>query len=324
MTGVVTAEAELARIALRVLSPGGARGRLSVFIFHRVLPAPDPLLPDEPDAARFERIARLIARSFNVLSLGEGIARVADGTLPPAAAAVTFDDGYLDNLTVAQPILARHAIPATVFVATSFLDGGRMWNDDIIEAVRRSPGPNLDWSRFGLGVHDIGSADARVRCYSAILGKLKYEDHARRAERAREIARHAGVPDSSDLMLTGAQVRQLRHQGIDIGAHTHTHPILNSIADAQAVAEIMDGRARLEAILDESVDLFAYPNGVPGKDFSPRHADIVRSAGFRAAVTTAPGTAGVRGDPYLVPRFTPWDKPMWKFAARCAANVRSG
>jgi hypothetical protein len=72
------------------------------------------------------------------------------------------------------------------------------------------------------------------------------------------------------------------------------------------------------------VDLFAYPNGIPGKDFSPRHVDMVRSAGFTAAVTTARGAAAKSCSPWLLPRFTPWDRSMWKFALRCVENLRHG
>ncbi len=199
MFGAGTAEAEIARIVLRALSPAGHQGRLSVFIFHRVLAAGDPVLPSEPDAAQFDRIVRFISRAFNLLSLGDAVARLANQTLPAAAATITFDDGYLDNYTVALPILRRYKAPATIFVATGFLDGGRMWNDDIIEAVRSAPGPTLDWSRYGLGIYDVQSTDARVRCYSDVLGRLKYVEHAQRANRAREIATNAGVPEASDI-----------------------------------------------------------------------------------------------------------------------------
>jgi peptidoglycan/xylan/chitin deacetylase (PgdA/CDA1 family) len=315
-------EAELARVALRFLAPGGNDGRLSIFIFHRVLAAPDPLIPSEPDAVRFERIMRHISRSFSVIGLRDAVSRLADRSLPSAAAAVTFDDGYADNLTVALPILRRYGVPATVFVATAFLDGGRMWNDDIIDAVRRVPGPTVDWSRFGLGIYDVGSTPARIRCYSDVLARLKYVEHAPRAERARRIALDAGVPEVSDLMLTSEQLRLLRASGMEVGAHTHTHPILTSIGDDEARREIRDGKERLEALLGEPVSLFAYPNGVPGKDFSPRHVDMVRSAGYAAAVTTAAGAIGSAGDRFMMPRFTPWDRSMWRFTARCAANLR--
>ena len=199
-----------------------------------------------------------------------------------------------------------------------------MCNDDIIEAVRLAPGPTLDWSEYGLGVYDVQSASARVRCYSDVLAKLKHVEHRQRAIRAREIATCAGVPETSTLMMSTAQVRALRMEGIEIGAHTHTHPILNSLDDNAAMQEIEGGKERLEGILGETVNFFAYPNGIPGKDFSPRHVAMVRSAGFRGAVTTARGAAATGCTPFLLPRFTPWDRSMWKFAARCAANVHRG
>jgi len=315
-------EAEISRPVLRILSPGGRRGRLSVFIFHRVLESADPLLPQQPDAAHFERIVQFISRSFTVLTLGDAISRLASGTLPAAAAAITFDDGYLDNWTVALPILRRYGVPATFFIATGFLDGGRMWNDDIIEAVRLAPGPELDWSAYGLGTHDVRSPSARVHCYSTVLDKLKYFDHAQRAACAREIAARAGVPPASSLMMRTEHVQAMRRERIEIGAHTHTHPILNSIGDEEAMREIKGGKERLEAMIGETIDLFAYPNGVPERDFSPRHVDMVRDAGFRAAVTTAPGAAATGCAPFLVPRYTPWGRSMWKFGAGCALNLR--
>ena len=124
------------RTAARWLSPGGTRARLSILIYHRVLPEPDGLFPDVPDLKRFEQELHWISRWFHVLPLDEAAARLEAGSLPPRAAAITFDDGYADNATVALPALQRAGLSATFFIATSFLDGGRMWNDTVIESVR--------------------------------------------------------------------------------------------------------------------------------------------------------------------------------------------
>ena len=110
------------RTAAHLLSPGGARARLSVLIFHRVFAQPDPLAPSEPDLPRFEHLLRWVSRWFQVLPLDEAVARLAAGTLPPRAAAITFDDGYADNAEVALPALQRAGLPATFFIATGFHD----------------------------------------------------------------------------------------------------------------------------------------------------------------------------------------------------------
>ena len=303
---------------VRLLSPGGNRGRLLVFIFHRVLSEKDSLRPDEPDAAQFDWMLRLIRANFLVLPLGQAVDQLKNGTLPAAAACITFDDGYRDNLTIALPLLERHGLAATFFIATGFLGGGRMWNDDIIEAVRASHGASVDWSEFELGRHDLVSDDQCRTMIAAVLGKLKYAPHDRRAATAREIARRAGLDDASDLMMTPGEVRSLRASGMEIGGHTRSHPILSSLGDDEAHSEIVSGKNELEAILGESVNVFAYPNGNPERDFAPRHVDMIREAGFSAAVTTERSVGKPGDDPLLVPRFTPWDRTPRRFSVRCA------
>lgn len=308
-------------LLFRAISPAGASAKLSIFIFHRVLPVADPLLPFEPSAEEFAWMARLIAGNFHVLSLGEAVRRRQAGTLPAAAAVITFDDGYADNFEVAWPILAAHGLPATFFIATAFLDGGRMWNDEVIEAFRKvSPG-ELDLRQFDLGSHTLSDTASRIRGYEAVLGKLKYFEHHQRAAVAREIGRQAAVPEHSELMMSRGQLRKLRAAGAEIGAHTHTHPILEGLPDEQAFAEIAAGKLEVEAILGETVSVFAYPNGVPGRDCSARHGKMVEKLGFSAAVSTQPRFANAQADRFHLPRFTPWDRTPGRFAARCLLQL---
>ena len=108
------------------MSPAGPNARLSILIFHRVLSARDPLVPEEIDAPRFDQICRWLKASFNVLPLDAAVASLKAGTLPQRAACITFDDGYADNFRVAMPILQQQGLTATFFIATGFLDGGRI------------------------------------------------------------------------------------------------------------------------------------------------------------------------------------------------------
>lgn len=305
----------------RWLAPAGASGRLSIFIFHRVLEHADALRPGEPDAKRFERIVRFITTHFQVLTLAEAAAALVAGRLPAAAACITFDDGYADNLTLAAPILRRYDANATVFVASAYTDGGRMWNDSVIDAVRAAPVGELDWRDFGLGCADVADDDSRSEFISRALPKLKYLALAERGAIAIEIAHRAGLPVRSGLMMSRDQLRAWRGFGFGIGGHTRHHPILARLSDADAATEIGADREQLAHWLGEAPQAFAYPNGVPGRDYGPRDVALVKRAGYTCAVSTARGAATRFNDVYQLPRYMPWDRQMWAFGLRCARTL---
>jgi peptidoglycan/xylan/chitin deacetylase (PgdA/CDA1 family) len=305
----------------RLLSPAGNRALLSILIFHRVLPQVDALFPQEQDARRFTEVLSWVGRWFQVMPLEDAMIRLGNGSLPARAAAITFDDGYADNATQALPILQRHGMVATFFVATGFLDGGRMWNDSIIEAVRLHRSKILDLRDMGLGVHPVESNDQRRRAILSLLEQIKYLEPGHRREAVVFVKETAGVALPEDLMMSSKQVLQLHQAGMKIGAHTCTHPILARLSDAQALDEIRGGKMALESLLDGAVNLFAYPNGQPGKDYRAEHARMVKQAGFTGAVTTAPGAVARHSDVYQMPRFSPWDRSQVRYGVRMLSNL---
>ena len=289
---------------------------LSILVYHRVLARPDPLFPERVDARRFEQHVRLLKRWFRVMPLAEAVRRLAERSLPARAACITFDDGYAENAEVALPILQRHLIPATFFVASGFLDGGCLWNDAVAEVVRNAPGERLNLGRAGFGVLDVGCPVRRRAVIDMLVAALKYLPPEERIERVKRMARRF-----TPTMLSSDQVLALHRAGMEIGAHTVGHPILTAISNAQARAEIADGRARLQEIIQSQVDLFAYTNGKPGQDFEERHVAMLRSQGFVAAVTTACGAARAGTDPFYLPRFTPSERGNSRFLLRIARNL---
>lgn len=304
-----------------LLAPGGRRGSLLVLIYHRVLEQRDPLIEDEPDAAAFAAEMDLIGSICNVLPLQEAVDRLASGSLPPRAVSITFDDGYANNRTVAAPILKARRLPATVFIATGFIGDGRMFNDTIIEAVR-SAGERLDLRELGLGEFALTDAGARRKAIETLQGALKYGNPAQRLASAQQIAERAGVPEAQRIMMTEQQIRELGSFGIAVGAHTVMHPILTSVSATEAAGEIATSKATLEAITGAPVTLFAYPNGRPNRDYDRSHVEMVRAAGFKAAVSTAWGAAARHCDRLQIPRMLPWDRSRWKFAARLFRTYR--
>lgn len=311
-------------LPLALLSPAGARARLSVLIFHRVLAQRDEIFTGEVDRSDFDTLCGWVKAMFNVLPLDQAVQRLRQGTLPARALAITFDDGYRDNRTEALPILQRHGLTATFYIATGYLDGGRMFNDTVIEAIRRSPLQRVDLRPLaiaGIGEADIATPDQRRVLIEALLKAIKYRDPAERDELGQRLAERTGATLPDDLMMSSAQVRELRAAGMQIGAHTVNHPILATLPRAAATNEIVTSKRTLEDLLGERVGLFAYPNGKPSQDFSDESVALARDAGFDCAVTTAWGAARAGTDLFRLPRFSPWDRTRTRFALRMARNM---
>ncbi|MEK6735504.1 MAG: polysaccharide deacetylase family protein [Pseudomonadota bacterium] len=306
---------------LSLLSPTGKRGRLSIVIYHRVLTESDLLLGNKVNSDTFDSHLGYLTRYFNILPLSEAVQRLSSGTLPSRAACVTFDDGYADNVEIALPILQKHGVPATFFIATGFINGGIMWNDKVIELIRRAPGDTLDLGKIGLGNHAISSISQRQQLLFPLIDKLKYLPFEERHRRVDQLCELVPVALPDNLMMTSEQIRKLHQAGMEIGGHTINHPILARLDDNLAFSEIANGKEMLESIIGEPVHLFAYPNGKPGQDYLLQHPAMIKKIGFKAAVSTAWGAARRSTDIYQLPRFTPWDSTHFRFALRMARNL---
>ena len=113
--------------------------KLNILMYHRVLPEADPLRPWELDAKQFRKHMAWISDVFKVIPLSEAVEQLKTGTLERRSLSITFDDGYLDNATEALPILKEFGFHATFFCTSAWLNGGLMWNDQVIESIRSWP-----------------------------------------------------------------------------------------------------------------------------------------------------------------------------------------
>jgi len=229
---------------------------------------------------------------------------------------ITFDDGYADNFDIALPILQKHSMKATFFIASGYLNGGWMWNDGIIEAISKTSRNCLDLTTLGCEKYQLNTNEEKRSCIEDLISKNKYINSGKRTELAKRILDNAGVPEPKHLMMTDEQIKKLHKMGMGIGGHTVNHPILKSVDKATARREINENKEFLESLIGEPLHIFAYPNGKPGKDYGPEHVSLVKEAGYKCAVTTAWGRVNINTDPFQLPRFTPWDKNPWKFVVR--------
>jgi peptidoglycan/xylan/chitin deacetylase (PgdA/CDA1 family) len=310
-----------------VLLPGGDCGKLSILIHHRILSAPDPLAPDTT-AEQFDWELAILARHFNVLSLGDALTHLRAGSLPPRSVCITFDDGYANNATHALPLLQKYNLTATFFIATGFLNGGMMWNDQIIETMRQIAVPEVDLSSLRGLPHTlqqrfhVSTIPDKKKVLAHWLNILKYEPMCQRLHMVNEMAHFLGYESSAEVMMTDAQVCTLRRSGMEIGGHTVNHPILTKVSAEESWQEMHQGKVYLEKLLGESIRFFAYPNGMPRQDYAASHAKQVAELGFEAALSTAWGVATRQASPLQLPRFTPWDQTPAAFMLRMLRNGR--
>jgi len=312
----------LLRLTADLLSGSRSSPRLLILMYHRVLEASDPFLPDDINREEFTAQMQVLKRDYRTFTLAEAARRLAEHSLPRRSVVVTFDDGYRDNCENALPILAEQGIPATFFVASGFLGSGRMWNDTVIEALRRADAGELDLSASGLGKHTIAGDPDRVKAMNTLIRALKYHSMEERQALVDELAAVVGKPLPDDLMMAPKQVRKLFDAGMEIGGHTCQHPILSNIDTDSAEREIVSGRDALQEITGARVSSFAYPNGNPGRDYRREHVEILRRNGFDTAVSTAWGCATAASDPLQLPRIAPWDRTPLKYNLRLLRAYR--
>jgi len=288
--------------------------KLNILIYHRVMPEPDPLRPWEIDAQQFQKHLEWISGVFNVIPLAEAVQQLKTGTLKRRSLVITFDDGYLDNATVALPLLKKAGLHATFFCTSAWLDGGLMWNDQVIESIRRWPDKTISVDELELKSLPVQSIQEKNKAIEIILPKLKYQEQDKRQAIADALtARVDGLPD---LMMQREQIKLLYQEGMGIGGHSHSHPILSGIDDETLKEEIEKNKQILEATLQTQLTLFSYPNGKSQTDFRAEQIRFIENAGYVASVTTEMGVASADTNLFRLPRFTPWDKTFARFILR--------
>jgi len=297
-------------------------GSLTIFQYHKIPSFSPAFIRGEVEAAEFSRVLANYLEWFNFLPLDEAVERMQRGSLPRRAAAITFDDGYAEWFEHIVPLLSAHGVPATFFITSNQLGKKKpFWHERIAHAVAaRVPGQlpsGFDWGQVEIGSRDADIANTIV----AVQEKLKYHPLAER-EAAIELLEYGIALNGEFRPFTAADIVRLRDAGFQIGGHSRNHPILSRCTPAEALDEIGGCKEELEGILRQPVTQFAYPNGRPGCDFHAEHIRLVRQAGYRLAVTTAPGAARATTDPFQLPRFTPWARSNLRSAVQIIHNMR--
>jgi peptidoglycan/xylan/chitin deacetylase (PgdA/CDA1 family) len=319
----------LVRKARRLVGRRGARGGGVVLLYHRVGHAePDPqLLAVSKD--RFAEHLQLVSDSYVPLRLTDLVPAAIEGRAPARAVAITFDDGYHDNLFAAKPLLEQTATPATVFVISGYVrQASAFWWDELERMLLRPGvlpstltvevgGETLVWELDGDATYTSASAATRLawtvlderdpgprqRIYRALCARLRVldePDRQRALHHLRAVAEAAGAPMPRSL-TPDELVALVDGQLIDVGAHTVTHPSLSRLPRERQREEIVGSKRQLEDLLRRPVTSFAYPYGTVA-DFDETTVSLIREAGFDHACANLPGRINGRADRFRLPR----------------------
>jgi peptidoglycan/xylan/chitin deacetylase (PgdA/CDA1 family) len=278
--------------------------RLLVLCWHNIEPTwAFPGRSPEEGRRAFERQVRLLRRWTNVVPLRSALADLTEGRpLPSRAVALTFDDGYLDNVTVAAPVLASAGLPATFFLVPGFLSGTRRaWWEELGWAFAHATASPLTWGdeRF-----DTSSSPVRQAAMGRVADSLKTLDSREREEAVAELSRRLapkGPPADRRTFMDWDEAGQLLRYGHDIGSHTCGHPILSRETSTTQAHELKAARQELQSRFPRPVDVVAFPNG-RAQDYSEITVRLAREAGYAFAVTTRSAWCGAGTPPLEMPR----------------------
>jgi peptidoglycan/xylan/chitin deacetylase (PgdA/CDA1 family) len=275
------------------------------------------------DADRFERQMRYLKRHYRLLD-GADLRAVLEGaSSPERAVLVTFDDGLLNNKTVALPILRRLDVPAVFFLPTGFLDAAsdgrlrRHWSEGLIAHLSHQVRQNtfdpavLTAQLPGLEANPTNHSPPGA--ILRIVDHLKTIPHAERTERLTTLRDALGDPpppsafpadpEGHSILTTMPwdDARTAATHGITLGAHTVNHESLSRVPDEQAATEIEDSLTAIADHTDQAADIFSYPYG-SGRDFDDQHKRMLSEAGCRGAFTQIVGFNDTSTDPLALRR----------------------
>lgn len=277
--------------------------RATILMYHRILPrdraereAVEPGMVVTPET--FRRHMRWLKSHFKVVPLHEIARQVADpassAPLPPKACAITFDDGWLDNLEYALPILEEAELPATIFAVSERVGTrGGFWPDEVVR--RLSTLGDGDRNRLAEQLA-LGVVNADIDDFLDALKGDSEADRPARLESIRSATRD--LPEAPRNLLDWNELDRLAEAGIEIEVHGASHAILTGLAEPEIRSELDRSLRTLQERGHARHRLLAYPSGA----YDARVVGIARELGYAGAVTTRPGLTAPGQDPLRMPR----------------------
>lgn len=278
-----------------------SRHHPKIFMYHRINSREGDL---GLSVNQFRQQVHIIKNEFEPMTLSDLLLAEEQGEIPANAVVVTFDDGYADFADIAFPILRDADVPATLFVTTGFVNRDIwLWPDQIRYAIKRTKIKQLQLSNSD-EVFDVGLAPNecwnRISDYCLSIPTDKKLFLIEELFRKLQVLFPESIPDEY-RPLSWKKIKEMVKEGLDIGSHSITHPVLTNLDDDQLLHEIHNSKLKIENEVNKQIKVFCYPNGAES-DFDDRVKTFVRNSGYRYAVCAFAGKSPIR-DPLCINRY---------------------
>ncbi len=247
----------------------------------------------------FARMLAFLRPQFRVISIDEFMAGGTGSNQRVPACMLTFDDGWRDSYTRAYPLLKKFKIPATIFVTTGWIDG---WDIPWVEKLGAAWKDAARSTRVQARAGKILAKPAERVCLDEVVEHLKHMSAVNRRELLADLLESVecgAASGGADQMLSWDEVIALSRDGVEIGSHAVSHPLLPQEAHGTVEQELLVSKQTLEEKLGQPARAFAYPNG----DLNDRIRGMVKEAGYQCAFTTRRGVYRLGADLFTVRRF---------------------
>jgi peptidoglycan/xylan/chitin deacetylase (PgdA/CDA1 family) len=279
--------------------------------------------------SEFARQMDHVARFYNVISGDDLVSFIKNRrALPPRALLITFDDGYLDNYINAYPVLKSRNLPAIIFLATNHIGSSAPFYWDFVAyCFHHTKMNSVELPHLGLRTwHTEEVRERAVLEWIETLKKISEQEKQKAILRLPEIL-NVSIPSDAfaRMMISWFHAREMSENGIEMGAHTTSHPILTRVPLDVAAFEISRSKRHIEDELNKPVTSFAYPNG-QASDFNGDILNQVQQAGYDISFTLLSGPTryetAVR-HPFTIRRiFIGYDDNFSRFVAKLSGVSR--
>ncbi len=278
--------------------------KIFILLYHKIHYQAKPLFGHAVRPDVFERQIIFLKKHYDIVDLKYLNKREYKENSKKDIAVITFDDGYRNNYSEAFPVLKKHNVPATIFLATDYIDTGRLlWPDMLAWIMYKAKAfPKIENFGGNKLLHEAGKEiclffasdpSARICILRSLADRFKAYTPDERNDSLKYLSQickvRAWPNDGERVMLTWEEVKEMSCGGISFGSHTRSHPVLSSLPVSEAREEIVESKKMIEEQIQQSVKVFAYPYG-KDDDYSEDVMKILREEGFELVCSTTAGT----------------------------------